>query len=117
MQPREQVVFYKKLKKISCEYDQIVLTKQSLFFFFRFPDRGGTRVSSAVFFLVVWKQTLQHRVSISLGLRGLTFPAGKKKRKTLTVRQEHIKHVCKISGSISQKRRGQLDLGAVNAQK
>ena len=52
MLPREQI-FYKKRT-----------------FFFRFPH-GGTKVSSADFFFEYFgKKTLQHRVSIVIGLKG-----------------------------------------------
>ena len=50
-------------------------------------------------------------------LREPTFPAKNKNKKTLTVRQGHVKHVCKMSGPTSQKWRGHLDLWAVNVQK
>ena len=47
-------------------------------------------------------------------LRDHTFPA-KKKEKT-KARQGHIKQVRKISGSLSQKRRGHLDVCAVKCK-
>ena len=50
-------------------------------------------------------------------LRDATYPAkimGKKK--STKVRQGHIKHVRKISGSITQKRRGHLDVCAVECK-
>ena len=61
-----------------------------------------------------------------LGLKGSHIPNEKKKliphiqrkKKTNSQRawQAHIKHVCKISGSTSQKRRWHLDFCAVNVQ-
>ena len=53
-----------------------------------------------------------------LGLKGPHIFGGKKKRKTHSTKalQGHIKHVCKISGSNSQKRRGHLDFSAVKCK-
>ena len=48
------------------------------------------------------------------GIRDPTFPV---KKEMLTVCQGHIKHGCNFSGAICQKRRGLLDLRAVNVQK
>ena len=52
-------------------------------------------------------------------LKGPAFPAKKNITKTKhsqKARQGHIKHVCKISGSISQKWRGHLDFCAVKGK-
>ena len=52
-------------------------------------------------------------------LVGPTFSAKKKegkKKHSQRARQGHIKHVCKISGSNSQKRRGHLDFCVVKCK-
>ena len=53
-------------------------------------------------------------------LRDPTFSAKKnktkQKKRPYRARQGHIQHVCKISGSNSQKRRGHLDFCAVKCK-